>query len=748
MKEPRLEEFQDESRAPSYAILSHTWREQEVTHLDLAIPREAAKRNGWSKLQAFREKALENGYRYVWIDTCCIDKTSSAELAEALNSMYRWYKNSDVCYAYLDDVDNVGDSLRTESETMSQLQRRLSKTPKNIPGTDSAEMMVPKGKAERLFALSEESTLPEVSPKTSWTTFQSARWFNRGWTLQEMVAPRKLLFFEKSWNFIGTLHEHANGVARITGVDADVLRGDRPVSSYSLAQRMCWAANRQTTRLEDRAYSLLGLFDISLTVIYGEGNRAFQRLQEELLRVHMDASLFAWHSPRTGTCSAESKLFAASPSDFKDSGSFVPMPREALFCPSVALGDAIRFELPVLDSPATGDKKNGSDALREAAICWVEDDRCKVVTLVLKKVAVTEDSYAIHSEGLRIRTGDMYDFSRRCSRQAFNVLRSDLSFSSHQSRSSTTTIVCRYKARHKRKGILRIAPLWPDSNWNPRSQSFVLPNHSLAVFSEEMSVQSDSSRRATLWLNRSANGKLTASFYSKLDRTWFSNNITALAPVPMTWIGGRIVIARAGRQHFLHGSLDILELETLEFWEGSIFLARYAWALQLSFAAWTLRQAAWFLPAPLTLVVPFFTFVLRRKSSDRYKSLRLLDPHEIAILAAGVPIACAVSLAYRAKHGQVLKNIRSNQQARESLQRRPLHMSSRSALRGNGLSVFASSLDFSAIILCLLYNLWPGNYQINNLNDSDYSFDLYGGFSSRRPDTILVGSAFRMYNSY
>ena len=184
--------------------------------------------------------ARENGYRYIWIDSCCIDKSSSSELSEAINSMYKWYGLAAVCYAYLADV--------------------------------------PPGEDHRV----EESA------------FRRSRWFQRGWTLQELVAPVTIEFLSQDWAPIGSKHTLVDLVENVTKIDERALLHVEPLDTFSVAQRLSWAADRKTTRVEDRAYSLLGIFNIQMPTLYGEGNLAFRRLQEQILQRTPDQSLFAW----------------------------------------------------------------------------------------------------------------------------------------------------------------------------------------------------------------------------------------------------------------------------------------------------------------------------------------------------------------------------------------------------------------------------------------------------------------------
>jgi hypothetical protein len=193
---------------PKYAILSHTWGLGEITFQDMRGNRALAERTaGFAKVRDSCRQARRDGYGYIWIDTCCIDKTSSTELSEAINSMYQWYKNSAVCYVYLSDVDeNPFD--------------RYSRTDRNI---------------------------------------YHSRGFTRGLTLQELIDPQNIQFFSGDWSPIGTKLELMELISRITSIDLYALEGG-DLRRLSIARRMSWAANRHTTRLEDTAYCLLGIF--------------------------------------------------------------------------------------------------------------------------------------------------------------------------------------------------------------------------------------------------------------------------------------------------------------------------------------------------------------------------------------------------------------------------------------------------------------------------------------------------------
>ena len=224
-------------RFPPYAILSHTWERGEVSFDDL--PREHAKQmQGYGKITNCCALALSDGFEYVWIDTCCIDKRSSAELSEAINSMYAWYQNAQKCYVFLADVPTGEDCCEEDS------------------------------------------------------TFRKSRWFTRGWTLQELLAPSTVEFYGQDWHEIGTRFVLKDVLTEITGIDHDILL-DGKFETASIAKKMSWASKRTTTRVEDIAYCLLGIFGVNMPTLYGEGRHAFTRLQHVIIQTSNDHSIFA-----------------------------------------------------------------------------------------------------------------------------------------------------------------------------------------------------------------------------------------------------------------------------------------------------------------------------------------------------------------------------------------------------------------------------------------------------------------------
>lgn len=234
-----------------------------------------------------------DGIKWVWVDTVCIDKRSSAELSEAINSMYHWYAHAQICIAHLSDVS------------------------------------VTEGEAKN------ERPLSDVEGQLRWS-----RWFSRGWTLQELIAPSQVVFVDREWRVVGTKNRLfvdtnrlrgfgplTEQIATITSIPKEVLSGitKNYLGMYSVAKRMSWAANRYTTRTEDLAYSLLGIFDINMPLLYGEGRSAFRRLQEEIVHRGKSNSIFAWR-PRSNVLPGEiqgSEVLARSPAAFAGSSDVV-----------------------------------------------------------------------------------------------------------------------------------------------------------------------------------------------------------------------------------------------------------------------------------------------------------------------------------------------------------------------------------------------------------------------------------------
>ncbi|PMD63972.1 HET-domain-containing protein [Hyaloscypha bicolor E] len=283
----KLEEFVGEpgNGIPPYAILSHTWGREEVSFRDMTTDHGAlAQREGFQKIVQCCEKAKSEGHGFVWIDTCCIDKSGSAELSEAINSMFRWYREADICYAYLDDVCSSEDPAQASS------------------------------------------------------SFQSSRWFTRGWTLQELLAPYEVAFLAKDWKEIGTKQSLSSIISGRTKIDEFTLV-NCTWDHASIACKMSWASSRNTTRVEDKAYSLMGLFDVNMPLIYGEGRKAFYRLQLEIMKMSDDQSIFAWvpKGHQAWGSSRSCGLLAESPNNFEVSDGIIDR--------AMPGGDAISYDV-------------------------------------------------------------------------------------------------------------------------------------------------------------------------------------------------------------------------------------------------------------------------------------------------------------------------------------------------------------------------------------------------------------------
>jgi len=336
----QVEEYSG-STIPAYAILSHCWGDSEVSFEELSIPGDVWKRKlGAGKIKYACEQSKKDGFDYIWIDTCCIDKRSSAELSEAINSMYSWYEASEVCYAYLEDV----------------------------------------------FFPSATFEGPEAM-KPFQDSFQRSRWFTRGWTLQELIAPVEVDFYDKYWKPFGTRKALAARISSITRIPEKILREPLELEYASIAKRMSWAAGRQTTRVEDVAYCLLGLFDVNMPLLYGEGTKAFIRLQEEILKNSDDQSLFAWNTQQDAPWDEASLLdngvLAGSPAAFADSGSIIPFPMKAKRQPFSMTNRGLRIEVRL-----SLEQDNLSQVSYLALLnCQYENDFTGCIGIILKETS-------------------------------------------------------------------------------------------------------------------------------------------------------------------------------------------------------------------------------------------------------------------------------------------------------------------------------------------------------------------------
>lgn len=255
-----LVEFYGDKVPSDYAILSHTWEGEEVTFWEWQQDMSGIKtkrRSGFQKIDRACRQARKDGLAYLWVDTNCIDKSSSAELSEAINSMFSWYRDATVCYAYLCDVEPFPDKEAAKEEN--------------------------------------EDTSPQPLPWAAEEQFICSKWFTRGWTLQELLAPTRLVFYASDWSEIGSRQKMTSAISLATQIHGAYLHGDgRTLLNACVAEKMSWVSERTTTRVEDIAYCMLGIFDINMPLLYGEGTKAFVRLQEEIIKVSNDQTIFCW----------------------------------------------------------------------------------------------------------------------------------------------------------------------------------------------------------------------------------------------------------------------------------------------------------------------------------------------------------------------------------------------------------------------------------------------------------------------
>lgn len=276
------------NQAPDYVILSHRWGEEEVVFDDFlsgditSSDHPARRKEGFRKILGACSLAVKDDYEWIWIDSCCIDKSSSAILQESINSMWSYYANSNICYVYMSDVPDEA---------------------------------------------------------AGWTAqFSNSKWFTRGWTLQELIAPCLVEFYAENWAAIGTKIQRCEEIADKTFINTAILLDPKLVEQESAASRMSWAAHRQVTREEDETYSLLGLFQVNMPMLYGEGRaKAFARLQEAIYNATRDDSLFLFkYSVHANTL----PLLSDSPTRFCPRLECTPCQSTCVRC----LDPAVKFE--------------------------------------------------------------------------------------------------------------------------------------------------------------------------------------------------------------------------------------------------------------------------------------------------------------------------------------------------------------------------------------------------------------------
>ncbi|KAF2867129.1 kinesin light chain 1 [Massariosphaeria phaeospora] len=272
------EDLMGASNVPAYAILSHTWLPgQEVTFDEFkkSLGRDKA---GFDKIRFCAQQAQRDGLRYFWVDTCCINKADPVELQHAINSMFRWYQEATGCYVLLTDV------------------------------------------------LSAEPATDRVPGMPAWEGgFRRSRWFTRGWTLQELLAPRLVSFYSRDRTYLGDRYNLKQLIHEITNIPCPALAG-APLDAFSVEERLSWSNERQTTREEDRAYSLLGIFGVFTFLNYGEGEiNAFKRLRKAIAEDSQESS-----QPQASVGSLGGCLTTYTPAAHKPSY-YIPFPKNQYF---------------------------------------------------------------------------------------------------------------------------------------------------------------------------------------------------------------------------------------------------------------------------------------------------------------------------------------------------------------------------------------------------------------------------------
>lgn len=300
---------------------THVSEKARAEAADVESDQKMRSREGCSKILEAAKLAVASSLDWLWVDTVCIDKTSSVELNEAINSMYIWYRDSAVCYAFLNDVSDM-------NQTDQEFERQ----------------------------------------------FLASRWFTRGWTLQELIAPKQLDFYSKTWTQLGNKSEGrlSDLVSERAGINRSYLCGEKDLSEASIAHKMSWLSKRITSRIEDMAYCMLGIFDISMPLLYGEGKSAFVRLQEELLRSYYDHTIFCWSWNKDVPANWVS-LLAPAPSNFLNSGGYVRRALQSESAPYQMTNLGLSIQLGLL-SGCTGsffilDAEMGDEEDSEAPAC-------------------------------------------------------------------------------------------------------------------------------------------------------------------------------------------------------------------------------------------------------------------------------------------------------------------------------------------------------------------------------------------
>ena len=347
----KFKEFYElDYRAPPYAILSHRWDREEVSFQDFN-DREVRRNPRFNKIKQCCRFARKHDFEWVWIDTCCIDKTNSTELTEAINSMYHWCGHAAVCLVYLWDVI-LEDSDNKDRGFVSDFE------------------------------------------------FCKSEWFTRGWTLQELLAPDEVVFLDCGWEIIGSRNISTDRKMTVLSnrdlgpeisSATSISLNDLSKTSYSerggtacMAQKLSWLSKRETSRIEDMAYCMLGLCGVNMPLFYGEGEQAFVRLQSEIIKVSDDESIFAWRHPQR--ISWGCGILAQSPRYFQDSSHVIrrrPMKGKK---PFMIINKGLQYQIPHPKDPKISQSKRWYTLQLDCS--WNEEDflrdPAKLISIHLK----------------------------------------------------------------------------------------------------------------------------------------------------------------------------------------------------------------------------------------------------------------------------------------------------------------------------------------------------------------------------
>lgn len=334
---------------PDYAILSHTWGDNEVTASDISDGLYSGKEVYWRKINCACKQALEDHLEWLWVDTCCLRRDDAIELDTAIHSMFEWYRDASVCYVYLPDVPS-----RPEESDVGY-------------GEDTED------------------------PEAPDSSFRRSRWFSRGWTLLELLAPRELRYYSSSWGFLGSSKTLSTLTRQVAAMAQTPETLELLLESSSVSQVMSWASGRQTSTPEDLPYCLSGIFGARIPISYGEGaDQAFLKLQRWLIENRNDQSVLAWGyngSERSDDkdMAALSSVLARTPADFSGCGSISPCKawkeKEPPFVGFTSEGMRMRLPLVTLTTDVSTAPQSTVYAILN---CCIDQDPSRLLAIPLR----------------------------------------------------------------------------------------------------------------------------------------------------------------------------------------------------------------------------------------------------------------------------------------------------------------------------------------------------------------------------